>query len=139
MNRVIKFRAYNTFFKEMWDCDTLILNGIYLAPSSVGFINVHNDLSQTPDLIPLQFTGLLDKNGKEIYEGDIVKWTVNDYMKNSYADGTYRKKELISQIDYTDHGFWVAAESFGYEGEDLWDWEEIEVIGNVFEHKHLLK
>lgn len=34
------------------------------------------------DAIIMQFTGLFDKNGKEIYEGDIIGWTFNDIPKN---------------------------------------------------------
>ena len=73
MNREIKFRAWNhtqgswngMWCKDIQSCGELIcLNGIYVIPESIS----RNHTVQ-------QFIGLLDKNGKEIYEGDIVTYT----------------------------------------------------------------
>ena len=87
---------------------------------------------------PMQYTGLKDKNGKEIYEGDIIK-LVRDLDDND-------KGELITV--YFSSGAFLVDCDFG-EGDmapigwAIEDWEaggdRFEVIGNIYEHSHLLK
>ena len=86
------------------------------------------------------FTGLYDKNGIEIYEGDIVRQAFPNYSYDE-VDGDMAEPrwiDKISHIEYRGHGFWVADESFGWEGEDLWDWELMEVIGNIYQNPELI-
>ena len=77
------------------------------------------------DIIPEtfgQYTGLTDKNGKKIFEGDIVK--------NSRDVGLlyYKEKNSAFTVKGWEYGYW------------LWhDKEDIEVIGNIYDNKDLLK
>lgn len=64
MNRVIKFRA--------WDGKTMHNNGFFIKPHGDTSIIPPNYDFMSDDLILMQFTGMYDKDGKEIYEGDML-------------------------------------------------------------------
>ena len=77
----------------------------------------------------MQFTGLKDKNGKEIYEGDILteKWRAEVYFKN----GSY----------WVNSNFWENGELFlhGFVGSRNQAKCPVEVIGNIYESPELLE
>jgi len=71
-----------------------------------------------------EFTGLKDKNEKEIYEGDIV---IGHYAGSSA--GPYRNKVVWNEHEA----------AFGFANAPMWTWESFEVIGNIYENPDLLK
>lgn len=82
-------------------------------------------------LYKLQWPGLTDKNGKEIYEGDIVELIpTEEHKTNSHMTG-------IRFVEYID-----SLASFFYNGFVPMSWggfESVEIIGNIHQNQELLK
>jgi len=124
--REIKFRAWNPTEKKMWQnigvCDSLII----LETNNMGLKYMKNQ----EDATSMQFTCLLDKNGKEIYEGDIVDCSTKflKHILEVYWDkrGYQYRLRVNGEMQY-DKTYMIDIAKFG------------EVIGNIYEHESLLK
>lgn len=119
MTREIKFRAWDKIGEVMvyQDRITIAENGNWILISKQG-----SDFEGRG--IPLmQYTGLHDKNGKEIYDGDILK-----------ADVCEDGDEEILPVEFRKGGF-----VFGYYNSALRYAENFEIIGNIYENPELIK
>lgn len=93
----------------------------------------------------MQYTGLKDRNGREIYEGDILIKKGLDYESEEvqhYIDteGAPEPEHIEIARDVCTleaFRFWLKNERFGYEGEDLESPSGWEVIGNIYDHPTL--
>ncbi len=79
----IRCRAWHTTRKVMFSPEEMAADQLTLMPDGSGFINVSGDSTNRsqliPQMIPMLSAGRTDKNGKEIFEGDVVRalwhWT----------------------------------------------------------------
>jgi len=110
--REIKFRVWDKLQKE------------WLALSSLEGIFAYYECDGDERYALMQYTGLKDKNGKEIYEGDIVRKLYPFKSKEEYAKNPYIYK-LVK---------WYKNQCSFSIGKDNW-----EVIGNIYENLDLLK
>ena len=123
----LKFRAWHMTWEELGevkrirfddegDVRTVLFRGKILG-------------TDTPiDKIELmQSTGLVDKNGKEIFEGDIVKMAKDVYSEPTYYE-VVRHRGGAYRLESKQHGC------------ELWlRHTDCEVVGNVYENRELLK
>jgi uncharacterized phage protein (TIGR01671 family) len=123
--REIKFRAWHK------EAGIMASKPYPINIGRFGFFSEDNQaivIALEPNVILLQFTGLKDKNGKEIYEGDVVKC-----LNGSQGVFVWSNKLGMWRIDTTQTiGGW-SHPTEGFDGDTL------EVIGNIYENPELLK
>lgn len=125
----IKFRAWNPKMKKMLWVQTL--NWFHpIERPSAGVVSIFCTKIDTKqctremnipggNTILMQYTGFSDKNGKEIYEGDIIEW------RRYYRPALYGKRV----VEISSHGL-----------ADIERWyKDIEVVGNIYENPKLCR
>lgn len=114
MKREIKFRSWSNNFKRM------------IMPSELSLKNCNNDNYA----YLMQFTGLKDKNGKEIYEGDIIIYN------RGVGNWTGQRMETTHEIVFNDEVFAFVMKCGSSYIKLRKHWNYIyEVIGNIYENK----
>lgn len=131
MNREIKFRIWNDYDKKMIYWNELLKNklaNIFTIPSYNKWL--------------MQYTGLHDKNGKEIYEGDawededgyyIIVW---DEKEAGFLVDTYGIEEWLGEGGQECYGNKI--EFISREPIDYFNFSKIEIIKNIYDNPELL-
>lgn len=153
----MKLRAWDKKHRQwLYDSDYCIHQGkpvrIYIRAFEDDYYeypileNEYGQYKEDDNIIIQEFTGKLDKNRKEIYDGDLLKVNrefLRPYVKDGHVDWKFIKGETaIGQVYYFDVGtHWVVSfEHIKYDDIDsLEDTLDCEVVGNIFENPELLK
>lgn len=132
-SREIKFRAWNKYSKKMVEPDYISCDGDCYDRSLEPYDGLE---TVTDEYTLMQFTGLKDENGKEIYEGDIVHtpaktdniWEIYWHL-NGFCLGRKRKDKSVLDWPTDENGYVCYGRS----------WVDIEVIGNIYENPELIE
>jgi len=111
--RTIKFRGFNKK-RGIWLYGNYILNrgAHFIAPQEFADGKTWEDYEVEEESIG-QFTGLTDKNGKKIYEGDILKWYEIGHSDHDVLEPPEDYiKEFIGVVEFLAGGFAISREEF---------------------------
>ena len=115
--REIKFRAWDPISKKM----IIPKEFIQLDKLYIGYFDESGYPKISEDFILMQYTGVNDKNKKEIYEGDVI------VQKHGEIKGVVRFRDGVFGVD-TGKAFYPFPA-----------YKDIEIIGNIHENPELLK
>ena len=122
MEREIKFRAWDSQNNTIFSNEQILEIGIT-------FSEMVKDITKFP---LMQYTGLKDKNGVDIYEGDKL-WC-------EWVDGNNNSKDCVAYVKYNAPSMVIMRETLdGVMPYDFNYFSTHEVIGNIYENPELLK
>lgn len=129
--REYKFRAWDNENNQMLDVQELNFEDCFYGGEMQIKTTMYNDYFDCREMPLMQYTGLHDKNGKEIYEGDIVN------CQTKYG----KAKAIIKFIDSKFVAYWDSKITHPKNGHHIACYDinkRFEVIGNIYNNKELL-
>ena len=123
--REFKFRAWDTEKQEMATVNFIGLNDYEVGMEDEECRRWRATYPYVCRL--MQYTNLKDKNGKEIYEGDILKVKLDGGEANLYVKYTNGEYRVVNEGRWEDSLY-----AYMYFG-------DVEIVGNIYENKDLLR
>ena len=125
---LLRFRAWNKATKEMYEVDDIM--SIDFGKSKISVKTLFFEQTNRydfDDIVLMQSTGLTDKHGKEIFEGDVVKMAKNVYSKPTYYE----------VVRHRGGAYRLESKQYGCE---LWlRHTDCEIAGNIYENLELVE
>lgn len=136
MNREILFRGFSIERKE-WVYGSLVVNPFTKECGIIFFDAIFHGVHHTvaPETVG-QFTGLRDKNGTMVFEGDILKNHMNHKGVVNYSQR--QAYFCVIDSDQWADGIRFGGEMINVDG-DYWKLFETSVIGNIIDNPELLE
>ncbi len=127
-----RYRAWMKSLKWMCDVTNISFDSKFVDICQQGDTERYTEMSVEFDEITLmQSTGLFDKNGKEIFEGDVVRQV--------RTQPTTENEVIIGVVTMLE-GAWLIMNDCEKLASDLWsETDENEIIGNIYENKDILE
>ena len=133
--RDIKYRMWNKKEKKMYEVGQINFDGkrVFMKNYNMYICSSYS----FEDIELMQFTGLHDKNGKEIYEGDIVQ----EVFWDKWEEKERRYKKYVVKYDKDRAGYipFACGDGCGCCESEVISVENAEVIGNTYDNSELLK
>lgn len=146
MNRDIEFRGLTGSVRgDIWVYGTPYkVESLFSADERYYIRKQHEDERIVDPKTIGQYTGLKDKNGKKIFEGDIIRLD-DDYRKSISSCDAKTEEELVRKdclVGFKDGSFMFCRNRYVIDDFDSYLWisnKYCEVIGNIYENKELLE
>ena len=116
------------YMRDVWKIEYIADSKIELNDDYIfnTYTNEAENIYAKTKIYLMQSTGLKDKNGVEIYEGDVIRFILGDY----------NIREYVEEVVYSDGAFWCGNWLlFDAKMND----DDLEVLGNIYENPELLE
>ncbi|MFR7297006.1 YopX family protein, partial [Streptococcus pneumoniae] len=150
-----KFRVWHHELGRLMSVKCMFFQDSEIEEFELNDTLMNDYITAYPDEIELmQSTGLFDRNGKEIFEGDILKFNDewNEYCHEGYVDGSVEGVNYVEVVrseicfefgktKYPDSSLFILMEDEQLNFKDFIKSEdfEFEIIGNIYENPELLE